>query len=232
MQSKPRSIECSVAETLPTLLCWPHPSSSRRWWRTASSPRACTCWGRRPPRSRPRSTCRVGLGAAGCTLRPAACAPAQPRLAPFISLLATPQHALPPICFLAPSLPSPWAAYFGDDLPPEAVEVVAAAAPGEGLAEVRARLDRIYRQPAASTSGSRCAGCQGGAMRWPHRHHLHLLRLAGAAVGHPGRALMPLPYSASPHPSTPTSSAALRRRRVRSTPSGWLRPCASATCWR
>jgi hypothetical protein len=53
------------------------------------------------------------------------------------------------------------------------VEVVAAAAPGEGLAEVRARLDRIYRQPAASTSGGRCAGCQGGAMRWPHRHHLY-----------------------------------------------------------
>lgn len=51
-------------------------------------------------------------------------------------------------------------AYFGDDLPPEAVDVVAHAAPGEGLPELRARLDRLYRQPDASTSGSG-GGCVG-----------------------------------------------------------------------
>ncbi|KAL4458671.1 hypothetical protein ABPG75_013536 [Micractinium tetrahymenae] len=45
-------------------------------------------------------------------------------------------------------------AYFGDDLPPEAAEVVAAAPASEGVEELQARLDRIYRQPAASTSGS------------------------------------------------------------------------------
>lgn len=55
----------------------------------------------------------------------------------------------------APWSPSPPAAYFGDDLPPEAAEVVAAAPASEGVDQLRARLDRIYRQPSASTSG-RC----------------------------------------------------------------------------
>lgn len=45
-------------------------------------------------------------------------------------------------------------AYFGDDLPPEAAEVVAAVPAGEGVDQLRARLDRIYRQPDTSTSGS------------------------------------------------------------------------------
>ncbi|PSC71131.1 protoporphyrin IX magnesium chelatase [Micractinium conductrix] len=45
-------------------------------------------------------------------------------------------------------------AYFGDDLPPEAVELVAQASPSESVDALRARLDRLYRQPDASTSGS------------------------------------------------------------------------------
>lgn len=61
---------------------------------------------------------------------------------------------------LLPFAPDLTAAYFGDDLPPEAAEVVAAAPAGESVDELRARLDRIYRQPAASTSG-RCADASG-----------------------------------------------------------------------
>ena len=41
-----------------------------RWWRTASSPRACTCWAARRRPTRPRSTCRPTLGRACRRRRP------------------------------------------------------------------------------------------------------------------------------------------------------------------
>ena len=67
------------------------------------------------------------------------------------------------------------AAYFGEDLPAEAVEVVAAAPPGESLDALRARLDRIYRQPQASTSsgggGSRCGLPASGPSRNCNAEH-------------------------------------------------------------
>lgn len=66
---------------------------------------------------------------------------------------------------LSPLPPSLSPAYFGDGLPAEAVQVVAAAPPGEGVEELRARLDRIYRQPAASTSRSTEGGRCGAG--WP-----------------------------------------------------------------
>jgi hypothetical protein len=63
---------------------------------------------------------------------------------PLLLLLLLSSALFPSICP---------AAYFGEDLPAEAVEVVAGAPPGESLEALRARLDRIYRQPQASTSG-------------------------------------------------------------------------------